>query len=64
MFQRRIERTICLDQSQLARLKDTNEDMRTSMEPLPQVPPQKSFVPKYPIPVLEDYNKEVYPLHY
>ena len=34
------------------------------MEPLPQVPPQKPFVPKFPIPVLDDYNKEVYPLHY
>ena len=34
------------------------------MEFLPQVPPQKPFVLKYPIPVLEDYNKEVYALHY
>ena len=38
--------------------------MITSMEALQQVPPQKPFVPKYPIPVLNDYNKEVYPLHY
>ena len=56
--------TLALDQSQLARLTDTNEDIRTSMEPLNQVPSQKSFVPKYPIPVLKDYRKEVYPLHY
>ena len=56
--------TICLDQSQLARLIDVNEDMITSMEALQQVPPQKPFVPKYPILVLDDYNKEVYPLHY
>ena len=53
-----------MDQSQLARLKDANEDIRTSMEPLPQVPPQKPFVPKYPIPEMDDYHKDVYPLHY
>ena len=34
------------------------------MEALPQVPPQKPFSSKYPIPVLEDYSKEIYPLHY
>ena len=34
------------------------------MEALQQVPPQKPFVPKYPILVLDDYNMEVYPLHY
>ena len=34
------------------------------MEALPQVPPQKPFTPKYPIPVLEDYSKDIYPLHY
>ena len=56
--------TICLDQSQLARQTDANEDMITSMEPLPQVPTQKPFVPKYPIPEMDDYNKDVYPLHY
>ena len=56
--------TLALDQSQLARLKDAHKDIRTSMEPLDQVPPQNSFVPKYPIPVLEDYRKKIYPLHY
>ena len=53
-----------MNQSQLARLKDANVDIRTSMEPLDQVPPQKVFVPKYQIPVLEYYTKKIYPLHY
>ena len=56
--------TLALHQSQLSRLKDVNKDIRTSMEPLDQVPPQKVFVPKYPIPVLSDYEKEIYPLSY
>ena len=34
------------------------------MEPLAQVPPQKIFKPNYPIPVLPDYEKEIYPLSY
>ena len=49
--------TTCLDQSQLARLLDVNENIRTSMEALPHVPPQKPQV-------LEYYSKDVYPLHY
>ena len=56
--------TLALHKSQIARLKDANKDIRTSMEPLNQVPPQKVFVPKYPIPVLSDYKKKIYPLSY
>ena len=53
--------TLALDHSQLERLRDVNEDIRTSMEPLAQVPPQKVFKPKYPIPALSNYNKDIYP---
>ena len=56
--------TLALHQSQLSRLKDVNKDIRTSMEPLDQVPPQKVLVPKYPITVLSNYEKEIYPLSY
>ena len=56
--------TLALDHSQLERLRDVNEDIRTSMEPLAQVPPQKVFKPKYPIPALSDYNKDIYPHSY
>ena len=55
--------TLALHQSQLARLEDVNEDIKTSMEPLAQVPLQKVFKPKYPIPALPDYKK-IYPLNY
>ena len=56
--------TLALHQSQLARLRDVNEDIRASMKPPDQVPPQKVFVPKYNIPALADYNKEINPLKY
>ena len=56
--------TLALHHSQLSRLKDVNEDIRTSMEPLAQVPPQKVFVPRYPIPALSNNEKEIYPLSY
>ena len=45
-------------------MREVNEDIRTSMEPLPEVPPQKVFKPKYPIPVLSNYEKDIYPLSY
>ena len=56
--------TLALHQSQLARLMDVNEDIRASMKPPDQVPPQKVFVPKYAIPTLADYNRDIYPLNY
>ena len=56
--------TLALHQSQLARLTDVNEDIRASMKPPDQVPPQKVFVPKYAIPALADYNQDIYPLDY
>ena len=53
-----------MHQSQLARLRDVNEDMRASMKPPDQVPPQKVLIPKYNIPALTDYNRDIYPLKY
>ena len=47
--------TLAQHQSQLTRLREVNEDIRTSMEPLAQIPPQKVFKHKYPIPVLPNY---------
>ena len=56
--------TQAMNQSQLVRLWDVNADIRASMKPPGQVPPQKLFVPKYPIPVLLDYTRDIYPLKY
>ena len=54
--------TQAMNQSQLVRLWDVNADIRASMKPPDQVPPQKLFVPKYPIPALLDYTRDIYPL--
>ena len=48
--------TLAMNQSQLARLRNVNEDIRASMKPSDQVPTQKVFVPKYTTPTLSDYN--------
>ena len=53
-----------MNQAQLAWLWDVNADIRASLKPPEQVPPQKLFCPKYPIPVLLDYTRDIYPLKY
>ena len=51
-------------QSMLGRLRDVNDDLRAHLMASPPPPAQKVFTPKYPIPVLKDYEVDFYPPEY
>ena len=51
-------------QSMLGRLRDVNDDLEAHLMASPPPPAQKVFTPKYPIPVLGDYEVDFYPPEY
>ena len=51
-------------QSMLGRLRDVNDDLRAHLMASPPPPAKKVFTAKYAIPVLPDYEVEVYPPEY
>ena len=51
-------------QALLLRLREANADMQAHLTEIPDLPPKKIFIPKYPIPVLTDYDVPNYPPHY